>query len=79
MVADVLHLMTVLAIVEPLVLNLPAAFRDAEYFATADAMPGEVGQPVGFDDRAVGLMLAVADDAGRLPGAMNTTAGQPRR
>jgi len=59
-VADVLHAITVLAVVEALILNLPAALGNAEKTPAAQLGDGEVGDPFGLDHGAIGFVLAVA-------------------
>ena len=67
MVADVLEAVKVLGVVEALVLDLPATFGHAEDGATARPPGREVGEPVGFEHRAVGLVLPIADHAHGFP------------
>ena len=62
-VADVLHAITVFAIVEAAILDLPAALGHAVETQAAQFGDGEVGQPFGLDHRAVALVLAVAQHA----------------
>ncbi len=63
MVAEVLHAVTVLAIVEAAIFNLPAALGHA--VETEAAQPGhrEVGESFRLDDAAIAFVLAVAQDA----------------
>src|SRR6266540_7295286 len=61
--ADVLHAITILAIVEAVILDLPAALGDAVKTQAAKFGDGEVGQPFGFDHGAIGFVLVVAEHA----------------
>ena len=67
MMADMLESVAVLGIVEAFVFDLPAALGHGVQTATADVTRGEIGQPVGLDDLAVRLMLAIADHAHGVP------------
>src|ERR1039457_3271043 len=62
-VADVLHAITILAVVEAPVLDLPAALAHAVETQAAQLGDGEIGQPFGLDDRAIAFVLAVAKHA----------------
>jgi len=67
MVADVFKPVAVLGVVEPLVLDFPAALGHAEDGPAADSVAREVGEPVRLTHRAVGLVLAVANHPHRFP------------
>src|SRR5271157_174758 len=67
MVAQVFKTVAVLGVVEPLILDFPAALGHAEDGPTADAAAREVGEPVRLADRAVGFVLAVANNTHGLP------------
>src|SRR5579885_181986 len=65
--ADVLEAVAVLGVIEPLILNVPAALGEAEQFAAADLASREIGKPERLDDFAARLMLTVTHDAHGLP------------
>jgi len=64
---DVLHPVTILAIVAPLVLGLPAALGELEERPAAQSGEGEVGEPVGLDESPVALVLTMPHDPDRGP------------
>src|SRR5579872_6670152 len=61
--ADVLHAITVLAIVEAVILNFPAALGDAVEAQAAQPGDREIGPPFSLNQGAVRLMLAIAEHA----------------
>src|SRR5580700_3520577 len=65
--ADLLQSIAVLGIIEALVFYLPAAFRHGIEATAAHATRGKIGQPVGLDDFAVRVVLAIADHAHSVP------------
>src|SRR5215470_525627 len=67
MMANVLESIAVFGIIETFVFDLPAAFGHAVQAAAAHLTRGEVSEPVGIDDRAVLMMLAIANHAHGLP------------
>src|ERR1035441_9617530 len=62
-VADVLHAVAILAIVEAAILNLPAALGHAVETQAAQLGDREVGDPLGLNHRAIAFVLAVAQHA----------------
>ena len=52
-VTDMLHAIAVFAIVEAAILNLPAALGPAIETQATQRGDGEVGDPLGLDDRAI--------------------------
>ena len=67
MVADVLEAIAVFGVIEPLVLDFPAALGHEKDGAAADPVRGKVGEPVSLVDLTVGLVLSVADHAHGFP------------
>jgi len=67
MMADVFQPVSILAIVESLVFNLPPALRHVVESLAAHLRLCPVGQPVGFNHRTIRLMLPIADHADRFP------------
>lgn len=61
--ANVFQAAVGLGLIEPLVLNLPAAFGEPIERPRADLVGGKVSEPVGLHDRAVGFVLAVTQHA----------------
>jgi len=61
--ADVLHAITVLTVVEAAIFNLPSALGQAVETQAAEFGTGEVGQPFGLDYGAVAFVLAVTQHA----------------
>src|SRR5579872_177505 len=64
---EVLHAVAGLAIVEALVFDLPAALSHMVETQAAQFAEGEIGQPLGLNNRAIVFVLAVAQHAHRGP------------
>src|SRR6516164_7133612 len=63
MVADVLHAVTVLAIIETTVFDFPAALGNAVKAQAAQLGDGEVGEPFSLNDGPIAFVLTVTQDA----------------
>src|SRR5712664_2061646 len=67
MMADMLKSITVLGIVEALIFDLPAALGHGIEAAAAHATRGEIAEPIGLDDFAIAMVLAITDHAHGVP------------
>src|SRR5215210_6725242 len=67
MVADMLHAIPVLAVVEALIFDFPATLGHAVEAQAAQRGYGKVGQPFGLDHRTVAFVLAIAQHAHGAP------------
>src|SRR2546430_8676609 len=73
MMANVLQTVAILGIIEPFILDLPAGFGQTEKRSAADLARGKIGEPISFDDLALGFVLAIEQDPHRFP-----AQGSPR-
>src|SRR5260370_25802472 len=61
MMTDMFEPVAVLGVIEALVFNLPTALGHVIERKTTELARGEVSQPVGLNERAIGFVLAVAN------------------